>query len=49
MRNLRTEAHRDKEVLIEDYSQQIAHLEAAVSVKDEEVNELYISIMKSSL
>lgn len=39
VRDLRTEAHRDKETLMENYSHQIAQLETAVSDKDDEVTD----------
>lgn len=35
--DLRTEAHKDKEALAEEYSQRIAQLEATLSERDEEV------------
>lgn len=38
--DLRTEAHKEREALIEDYSQKIAHLEASLSEKDEEVEKI---------
>ena len=37
VKDLRMQAHKEKETLMEEYSQQIAQLEAAVSDKDEEV------------
>lgn len=42
VRDVRTEAHCEKETLMEEYSQQVAQLEAAVSDKDEEVREKWL-------
>lgn len=38
VRDVRTQAHQEREALMEDFSQKIAQLEAAVSDKDEEVS-----------
>lgn len=37
VRDIKTDAHREKDELEETYSQQIAQLEASLSEKDEEV------------
>ena len=47
--DLRTEAHREREALIETYSQKIAQLEASLSEKDEEVWYLYMMGLLPSL
>ena len=41
IKSLHIDTHREKEMIVEDYSQRVAQLEASLSEKDEEVRKYH--------